>query len=50
MSRPSRTSTRRRFPAYLNNIALTRAVVCRSEDVIVTAGAQQAFDPVGRLY
>ena len=30
--------------AITRHIALTRAVVCRSVDVVVTAGAQQAFD------
>lgn len=34
--------------AITNHIALTRAVVCRSEDVVVTAGAQQAFDLLAR--
>jgi GntR family transcriptional regulator / MocR family aminotransferase len=35
--------------AITNHIALTRAVVCRSEDVVVTAGAQQAFDLLARI-
>jgi GntR family transcriptional regulator/MocR family aminotransferase len=30
------------------HIALTRAVVCRPDDVLVTAGAQQAFDLLAR--
>jgi GntR family transcriptional regulator/MocR family aminotransferase len=30
------------------HIALTRAVVCAPEDVLVTAGAQQAFDLIAR--
>lgn len=35
--------------AITNHIALTRAVVCRPDDVIVTAGAQQAFDLLARV-
>jgi GntR family transcriptional regulator/MocR family aminotransferase len=35
--------------AITNHIALTRAVVCRTEDVVVTAGAQQAFDLLARI-
>jgi GntR family transcriptional regulator/MocR family aminotransferase len=35
--------------AITNHIALTRAVVCRSDDVVVTAGAQQAFDLLARI-
>ena len=35
--------------AITNHIALTRAVVCRPEDVVVTAGAQQAFDLLARI-
>jgi GntR family transcriptional regulator / MocR family aminotransferase len=35
--------------AIANHIALTRAVVCRSDDVVVTAGAQQAFDLLARI-
>jgi GntR family transcriptional regulator / MocR family aminotransferase len=35
--------------AITNHIALTRAVVCRAEDVLVTAGAQQAFDLLARV-
>jgi len=35
--------------AITSHIALTRAVVCRSEDVVVTAGAQQAFDLLARV-
>ncbi|TLY53380.1 MAG: PLP-dependent aminotransferase family protein [Gammaproteobacteria bacterium] len=31
------------------HIALTRAVVCAPEDVLVTAGAQQAFDLIARV-
>jgi GntR family transcriptional regulator / MocR family aminotransferase len=34
--------------AITNHIALTRAVVCRPDDVIVTSGAQQAFDLLAR--
>jgi GntR family transcriptional regulator/MocR family aminotransferase len=30
--------------AIIGHIALTRAVVCRAHDVLVTSGAQQAFD------
>jgi GntR family transcriptional regulator/MocR family aminotransferase len=35
--------------AITNHIALTRAVACRSDDVVVTAGAQQAFDLLARI-
>ncbi|MEP6620792.1 MAG: PLP-dependent aminotransferase family protein [bacterium] len=35
--------------AITSHIALTRAVVCRSDDVVVTAGAQQAFDLLARI-
>jgi GntR family transcriptional regulator/MocR family aminotransferase len=35
--------------AISNHIALTRAVVCRSDDIVVTAGAQQAFDLLARI-
>jgi GntR family transcriptional regulator/MocR family aminotransferase len=35
--------------AITNHIALTRAVACRPEDVVVTAGAQQAFDLLARI-
>jgi GntR family transcriptional regulator / MocR family aminotransferase len=35
--------------AITNHIALTRAVVCRFEDIVVTAGAQQAFDLLARI-
>ncbi len=35
--------------AITNHIALTRAVVCRSDDVVVTSGAQQAFDLLARI-
>jgi GntR family transcriptional regulator/MocR family aminotransferase len=35
--------------AIANHIALTRAVVCRPDDVVVTAGAQQAFDLLARI-
>jgi len=31
------------------HIALTRAVVCDADDVVVTAGAQQAFDLLARI-
>ena len=34
--------------AITQHIALTRAVVCLPEDVLVTAGAQQAFDILAR--
>jgi GntR family transcriptional regulator / MocR family aminotransferase len=34
--------------AILKHIALTRAVVCRPEDILVTSGAQQAFDLLAR--
>ena len=34
--------------AITRHIALTRAVVCTPEDVLVTAGAQQAFDLLAR--
>ena len=35
--------------AITNPIAVTRAVVCRPDDVVVTAGAQQAFDLLARI-
>jgi GntR family transcriptional regulator/MocR family aminotransferase len=35
--------------AITHHIGLTRAVVCRSDDVVVTAGAQQAFDLLARI-
>ena len=35
--------------AITNHIAVTRALVCRSDDVVVTAGAQQAFDLLARI-
>jgi GntR family transcriptional regulator/MocR family aminotransferase len=35
--------------AITNHVALTRAVVCRPEDIVVTAGAQQAFDVLARI-
>jgi GntR family transcriptional regulator/MocR family aminotransferase len=35
--------------AITGHIALTRAVACRSDDVVVTAGAQQAFDLLARI-
>ena len=35
--------------AITSHIALTRAVVCRSDNVVVTAGAQQAFDLLARI-
>lgn len=35
--------------AIAGHVAFVRAVVCRPEDVIVTAGAQQGFDAVARL-
>jgi len=34
--------------AITKHIALTRAVVCRPEEILVTAGAQQAFDLLAR--
>jgi GntR family transcriptional regulator/MocR family aminotransferase len=34
--------------AITRHIAVTRAVACRPEDVLVTAGAQQAFDLLAR--
>jgi len=34
--------------AITRHIAVTRAVVCESEDVLVTSGAQQAFDLLAR--
>lgn len=34
--------------AITTHVALTRAVVCRPEDIVVTAGAQQAFDLLAR--
>ena len=35
--------------AIRQHIALTRAVVCHADDVLVTAGAQQAFDLLARV-
>jgi GntR family transcriptional regulator/MocR family aminotransferase len=35
--------------AITHHVALTRAVVCRPEDVVVTAGAQQGFDLLARI-
>ena len=35
--------------AITRHIALTRAVVCVADDVLVTAGAQQAFDLLARV-
>jgi GntR family transcriptional regulator/MocR family aminotransferase len=34
--------------AIIKHIAITRAVVCQPEDIIVTSGAQQAFDLLAR--
>jgi GntR family transcriptional regulator/MocR family aminotransferase len=34
--------------AITKHIALTRAVVCRPDDILVTSGAQQAFDLLAR--
>ena len=34
--------------AIVKHIALTRAVVCQPEDILVTSGAQQAFDLLAR--
>ena len=34
--------------AIADHIALTRAVACRAEEVLVTSGAQQAFDLIAR--
>jgi GntR family transcriptional regulator/MocR family aminotransferase len=35
--------------AITSHIALTRAVVCRPDDVVMTSGAQQAFDLLARI-
>ena len=35
--------------AVARHIAVTRAVVCRGDDVVVTAGAQQGFDLLARI-
>jgi GntR family transcriptional regulator / MocR family aminotransferase len=35
--------------AITQHIALTRAVVCQPDDVVVTSGAQQAFDLIARI-
>jgi GntR family transcriptional regulator / MocR family aminotransferase len=35
--------------AITDHIALTRAVVCRAADVVVTSGAQQGFDLLARV-
>ena len=34
--------------AIIKHIAITRAVVCQVEDILVTSGAQQAFDVLAR--
>jgi GntR family transcriptional regulator/MocR family aminotransferase len=34
--------------AIIRHIAITRAVACRAEDILVTSGAQQAFDLLAR--
>ena len=34
--------------AIIKHIAITRAVACQAEDILVTAGAQQAFDLLAR--
>jgi GntR family transcriptional regulator/MocR family aminotransferase len=34
--------------AIIKHIAVTRAVVCQSDDILVTSGAQQAFDVLAR--
>jgi GntR family transcriptional regulator / MocR family aminotransferase len=34
--------------AIIKHIAVTRAVVCQAEDILVTSGAQQAFDVLAR--
>jgi GntR family transcriptional regulator / MocR family aminotransferase len=34
--------------AIIKHIALTRAVVCQADDILVTSGAQQAFDLLAR--
>jgi GntR family transcriptional regulator/MocR family aminotransferase len=35
--------------AIIKHIALTRAVTCQPEDILVTSGAQQAFDLLARV-
>jgi GntR family transcriptional regulator/MocR family aminotransferase len=35
--------------AIIKHIALTRAVVCQPDDILVTSGAQQAFDLLARI-
>ena len=35
--------------AIARHVSLTRAVACRADDIIVTAGAQQAFDLLARV-
>jgi GntR family transcriptional regulator/MocR family aminotransferase len=35
--------------AIIRHIGVTRAIVCQSDDVLVTAGAQQAFDVLARV-
>ena len=35
--------------AITQHIALTRAVVCQPDDIVVTSGAQQAFDLLARI-
>jgi GntR family transcriptional regulator / MocR family aminotransferase len=34
--------------AIIKHIAITRAVVCQADDILVTSGAQQAFDVLAR--
>lgn len=35
--------------AIANHVSFARAVACRAEDIVVTAGAQQAFDLIARI-
>ncbi len=35
--------------AVTSHVAVTRAIACRADDVLVTAGAQQAFDLLARV-
>jgi GntR family transcriptional regulator/MocR family aminotransferase len=35
--------------AVTHHIALTRAIACRADDILVTSGAQQAFDLLARV-
>src|SRR6266567_1081186 len=48
-SAPGNQGNYRLREVITRHIALTRAVVCEPDDIIVTAGAQQAFDLLARV-